>query len=132
MIVLIFCTYKNIFWILIWWKSWKIKKNNFTKHRVFENHRQQTEAFYSKYKKCGASRNSLRMCVAASLNQRPSVAVPKIVSRLNSCGAELPRWQEAAGEGNIMNKEEGGVRTWERGGRGEKWRDSKMLPSLKL
>lgn len=48
------------------------------------------------------------MCVAASLNQCPSVPMLEIVSRLNSCGAELTRWQEAAGEGNIMNKEEGG------------------------
>lgn len=39
--------------------------------------------------------------------------------------------REAAGEGNIMNKEEVGelVRG---GGRGEKWGDSKTLPSLKL
>lgn len=52
------------------------------------------------------------------------------MSQLNSCGAEL-RDREAAGEGNIMNKEEGGELMRGRG-RGEKWRDSKMLPSLKL
>lgn len=75
----------------------------------------------------------VRVCVAASLNQRPSVAMPKTVSRLNSWGAELSRWQQAAGEGTVMNKEEvGGVRAHESGGRSEKWRDSKMLPSLKL